>query len=132
MRDCDIELVGFVVHPEIADSGASPDGFVGAEGMVEFKCPLTATHLDTLLGHGIDPDYITQVQWQMACRPERKWCDWVSFDPRLPATMQLCIHRVPRDAAKIEQLEKEVRDFLAELDAKVAELRARYETKAAA
>lgn len=132
MTDLEVEPVGFVQHPTIAMAGASPDGFVGADGLVEFKCPLTATHLDTLLGQKIDNDYIVQVQWQMACRPERAWCDWVSFDPRLPPSMRQFIQRVPRDNAMIGGLEKDVREFLTELDAKLSALRQRYEAKAAA
>ena len=129
--DLTVELVGFVPHPVIAMTGASPDGLVGADGLVEFKAPNTATHIETLRGAPIDGKYITQMQWQMACRPERQWCDWVSFDPRLPETMSTFIHRVPRDAGVIASLEREVSAFLAELDATVADLRARYERRAA-
>lgn len=132
MTDLEVEQVSFVLHPTIAMAGASPDGFVGADGLVEFKCPLTATHLDTLLGQKIDNDYIIQVQWQMACRPERKWCDWVSFDPRLPPSMRQFIQRVPRDNVMIASLEKDVATFLTELDSKLSALRQRYEAKAAA
>lgn len=131
MRDCDIQAVGFVLHPTIADAGASPDGLIGDDGLAEFKCPLTATHLDALLGASIPADYITQMQWQMACT-NRSWCDWVSFDPRLPPVMQLHIQRVKRDDATITLLEKEVSAFLDQLDDKLAKLRERFETKAAA
>lgn len=131
MRDCDIQPVGFVVHPKIADAGASPDGLIGEDGLAEFKCPLTATHLDTLLGASIPADYITQMQWQMACT-DRDWCDWVSFDPRLPPTMQLHIQRVKRDDAVIAVLEEEVTAFLDQLEDKVSRLRERFEPKAAA
>lgn len=130
-RDCDVQPVGFVNHPTIAMAGASPDGLVGDDGLVEFKAPNTATHIATLRGAEIDGKYITQMQWQMACCPERKWCDWISFDDRLPQSMQLFIKRVPRDGAMIVRLEREVEEFLAELDATVADLRARYEREAA-
>ncbi len=123
----EVELVGFDAHPTVTMSGSSPDGIVGSEGMVEFKCPLTATHIETLLGGSIPGKYITQVQWQMACRPERKWCDWVSFDPRMPASMQLFVKRIPRDDAMIASLEGEVRLFLREVTTKVAALTARYQ-----
>lgn len=131
MRDCTVEPVGFVPHPAIDMTGASPDGFVGGDGLVEFKCPNTATHLDTLLGQGVADKYITQMQWQMACTG-REWCDFVSFDPRLPERMQLFVHRVPRNPARINELEREVSAFLAELDKKMADLRARYDVRAAA
>ncbi len=119
--------IGFVVHPSIYMSGASPDGLVGDDGLVEFKCPNTATHIDTLLGQEVPAKYITQMHWQMACKPERLWCDFASFDPRLPESMQLFVKRIERDAAKISELEKDVTDFLVELNDKVRRLRAKYD-----
>ena len=125
LHDVDVEEIAFVDHPEIAMSGASPDGLVGLEGLVEFKCPNTATHLDTLLSETVPGKYITQMQWQMACTG-RAWCDFASFDPRLPPSMQLFVKRVERDASLILDLETEVSAFLAEIDAKVAALTERY------
>jgi putative phage-type endonuclease len=121
----DVSEVAFVLHPEIAMSGASPDGLVGDDGMLEIKCPNTATHLDTLLGDEIPGKYVTQMQWQMACTG-RAWCDFASFDPRLPETMRLFVQRVPRDVGMILDLEQAVTDFLAEIDAKVEALQTRY------
>ncbi len=123
--------VGFVPHPAIDMSGASPDGLVGFDGLVEIKCPNTATHIATLRGGGIDRKYILQMQWQMACT-ERDWCDFVSFDPRLPSEMQLHVQRIERDAALLAEIEVEVTAFLAEIDEAVADLRARYMEKEAA
>jgi putative phage-type endonuclease len=127
--DADVALVGFVPHPTIAAAGASPDGLVSDAGQVEIKCPNTATHIDTLLAGSIPQKYADQMQWQMACTG-RAWCDFVSFDPRMPESMRLWVQRVPRSAARIADLEAAVRDFLAELDAKEAALRARYEPAA--
>lgn len=121
MRDAEVIEVGFVHHPTIAMSGASPDGLVGEDGLVEIKAPLTATHLDTLLGQSVPSKYVTQMQWQMASTG-RRWCDFASFDPRLPATMQLFVKRVHRDDVMIASIEKEVRAFLAELDDKIETL----------
>jgi putative phage-type endonuclease len=123
--------VGFIDHPEVAMSGASPDGYVGDDGLVEIKCPNTATHLDTLLGSGVPGKYITQIQWQLACTG-REWCDFVSFDPRLPAELQVHVERIPRDVSCILDLESEVSAFIRELDAKVAALRERYAVREAA
>lgn len=131
MRDAEVLTVGFIDHPKIAMTGASPDGLIGDDGLVELKCPNTATHIDTLLGDAIPTKYITQMQWQMACTG-RQWCDWVSYDPRLPGSMQLFVHRVPRNDETIADLETLISDFLAELDAKVAALNERYAQKAAA
>lgn len=125
-----LEPVGFVDHPTIAMSGASPDGLVGDRGLVEVKAPLTATHLDTLLGRSVPGRYITQIQWQLACTG-RAWCDFVSYDPRVPPHLRLFMQRIPRNAAVIEDLEREVRAFLVELDAKIKALDA-YDAKAAA
>jgi putative phage-type endonuclease len=127
---CEVTPVGFVVHPVIRDSGASPDGLVGTDGLVEFKCPLTATHIDTLLSGKIDPDYITQMQWQMACTG-RKWCDWVSFDPRMPESLKLFVQRVDRNDETIASLETSVREFLDELAKKLAQLIAYQQRQAA-
>lgn len=126
--DVDVEEIAFIEHPTIPMTGASPDGLVGADGMVEFKCPNTATHIDTLLGQSVPAKYVTQMQWQMACAG-RQWCDFVSYDPRMPANMALFIQRVERDPAMIAELEAEVGEFLLDLDAKVSRLRARYEPK---
>lgn len=123
--------IGFVEHPKIVMSGASPDGYIGGAGMLEIKCPNTATHVETLLGDSIPGKYISQVQWQMACSG-RQWCDWVSFDPRMPAQMQLFVQRVSRDDAMIRSLEKDVVEFLAELDGKIARLRELYQMPEAA
>jgi putative phage-type endonuclease len=115
-----VEEVGFIDHPTIAMSGASPDGLVN-DGIVEFKCPNTATHLEYLLADKVLEKYVTQMQWQMACTG-RPWCDFVSYDPRLPEHLQMLVVRVPRNEVRIAELETEVRKFLAELDDKVKKL----------
>lgn len=120
-QDVVVEPTGFVDHPRIPMSGASPDGLVGADGLVEIKCPLTATHIETLLGQEIPAKYVTQMQWQMACTG-RDWCDWCSYDPRMPEALRLFVRRLQRDDKMIAALEADVRDFLAELDAKVGDL----------
>ena len=122
---------GFVPHPTMAMAGASPDGFIGDDGQIECKCPHTATHIETLRGRNIPGRYFTQMQWQMACTG-RQWCDFVSFDPRMPESMRLFIKRVQRDNTYIGDLEAHVWLFLKELDETVADLRNRYETREAA
>lgn len=131
LTNVEVERVAFMPHPTIEMSGASPDGLVGEDGLIEVKCPNTATHLDTLLGGMIPAKYITQVMWQMACT-SRKWCDFVSFDPRMPEEMRMLVHRVERNDALIASLEKDVAAFLAEINEKVADLTARYGARDAA
>jgi putative phage-type endonuclease len=118
---CTVEEVAFVAHPKIDMAGASPDGLVGDDGMVEIKCPNTATHIETLLGGSVADKYLKQVQFQMACTG-RAWNDFVSYDPRLPETMRLFVQRVPRDDALIAEIEAEIVSFLAEVDATVEAL----------
>jgi hypothetical protein len=107
---------GFVLHPTIAGFGASPDALVGTDGLVEIKCPNTATHVDFLQGASIDKAYIWQMQAQMACAG-RKWCDFVSFDDRLPDALQYKCVRVHLDNAMQSEMLTEIARFLAELEA---------------
>jgi len=120
-----VEQIAFVDHPRIVMTGASPDGLVGADGMLEVKCPNTATHIETLLSGKIPGKYQTQMAWQMACTG-RDWCDFVSFDPRLPDRMSLFVQRYERDGGFIVELEREVTLFLAEVEATVAALTEAY------
>ena len=121
LRDILVDEVGFVPHPSIIMAGASPDGLVGDDGLLEIKCPNTATHIETLLSQSVPGKYNTQMQFQMACTG-RQWCDFVSFDNRLPDELQLFVKRVPRDNEFIKQMEDEVVKFLNELDIKIAQL----------
>lgn len=121
---------GFFDHPTVAMSGASPDGLVGDDGIVEIKCPNSATHIETLRGSAIPQKYILQMQWQLACTG-RAWCDFASFDPRLPEPMQLHVTRIERDDAMIADIEAAITDFLAEVAATVASLEAAYMKEAA-
>ena len=116
-----VDETGLVDHPTIPMAGASPDGLVGEDGLVEIKCPNTATHIDTLLTQTVPAKYNTQMQFQMACTG-RQWCDFVSFDPRMPQKAQIFIKRVLRDDSFIKEIESEIKKFLAEVSAKVDQL----------
>lgn len=116
-----VEEVGMIAHQTIAMAGASPDGLLDADGLLEIKCPNQATHAKTLLSKKPDSKYITQMMWQMACTG-RKWCDFVSFDPRFPEHLQLFVIRIQRDETLIKMLEGEVADFLGEVESMVNEL----------
>jgi putative phage-type endonuclease len=119
-----VDEIGFVVHPTIGNAGASPDGLVGDVGLIEIKCPNTATHIDTVLSDKVPSKYIPQMQWQMACT-QRKWCDFVSFDPRMPEDLQLFIQRVDFDVDYVKMLEAEITGFLVELETKIEKLNER-------
>lgn len=121
---CTVEEIGFVEHPSLF-AGASPDGLIADDGLVEIKCPITATHIDTLLSASVPDKYAKQMQFQMACTG-RAWCDFVSYDNRLPESMRLFVQRVTRDDGAIAKIEAEVASFLDEIDEMVARLQERF------
>ena len=119
-RNMSVEKVSFVKHPKM-ESGASPDVLVGTDGLAEIKCPLTATHIETLLGGTVPEKYVLQMQWQMACTG-RQWCDFVSYDPRMPEHLRLFVKRVLRDEKIIAEISSEVFKFLHEMETKLEAL----------
>lgn len=122
VRDVEVREVGLVRHPRLKGTHSSPDGLIGEDGCVEFKCPNRRTHFETILSRkSIDRRYILQVQWHMACTG-RMWCDFVSYNPDFPPNAVFFVKRIDRDDAFIEALEEEVRDFLFEVESRVREL----------
>ena len=117
-----VNETGFVDHPTIEMCGASPDGLVGADGLIEIKCPNSATHMETILNQKVPAKYIPQMMWQMSCTG-RNWCDFVSFDPRFPENLQIFIERVAYDPTYVRMLELEITQFLDEVTKKVEILR---------
>lgn|SRR6202008_1295751 len=115
----DVNEPGFAIHPTISKFGASPDGLLGTDGVLEIKCPSTAVHLDYILNGVVPIEYQPQMLAEMACA-ERSFCDFVSYDSRLPAKLQLFVRRFPRDDTKIAEMEKAVLKFLAEVDQTLA------------
>jgi putative phage-type endonuclease len=115
-----VKEVGFITHPTIEGAGASPDG-LAEEGLVEIKCPNTATHIDYFLA-GVAPEkYKPQMAWQCACTG-REWVDFVSYDPRLPENMQLLVTRYTPEPEYIKTLEQEVIKFLGEVESLIEQL----------
>lgn len=112
-REVEVEEIGFIAHPSLA-VGASPDGLVGTDGGVEFKCPTSATHIETWL-NGMDEEHLWQVQGAMWITG-RKWWDFASYDPRMPKELQLYIQRVERDDAFIAAMDAELREFIADVE----------------
>ncbi len=125
-NDLLVEEVGFVLHPTVERFGASPDGLIGAKGMVQFKCPYPATHISYLLAGVVPADYEPQMFSEMACA-ERDWSDFVSYCPAFPQTLQLFVVRLHRDDKRIAEITAEVIVFLNEVD----EIIARLQQKAA-
>jgi predicted phage-related endonuclease len=123
LHDIELTRAGFIEHPTIPMSGATSDYLVGKDGLVEFKCPLPHTHLETLLTETVPTEYIVQCQYQMACDPTRKWCDYTSFCPEAPVRGQLFTKRIERDNELIGRLEAEVVQFLREVETDMAVLK---------
>ena len=121
-----VDQIAFVDHPTVPMSGASPDGLVGDDGLVEIKCPNTATHLDYLESISAPSNYILQMLWQMACTG-RQWCDFVSYDPRLPEELQLLVVRYHRVDSEIQAIESAVTAFNSSIESKIANLKAIYQ-----
>jgi len=117
-----VDEVGFIDHPTIEMSGASPDGLVGKNGLVEIKCPESKTHMEYLLSGKAPAKYIPQMMWQMACTG-REWCDFVSFDPRFPENLQILVVKVEYDPTYVKMLELEITQFLDDVSKKVEILR---------
>jgi putative phage-type endonuclease len=119
-----VEQIPFMDHPKIEWFGCSPDGLVAEDGLIEIKCPNTTTHLEYIDGGKPPAKYIPQMQTQMACTG-RKWCDFVSFDPRLPENLQLFVVRLDRDDGYIKEMEVEVQKFLQEVNELFTKLKER-------
>ena len=115
---------GFIPHPTLANSGASPDGLIGDDGGIEIKAPQPAKHIKNLMGGTIDNAYMLQMQWGMACTG-REWWDFVSFNPSFPAHLQLHVQKVKRDQEMIEDITAAVTSFLSEMESKLRVLEAR-------
>lgn len=110
-----VDEVGLIDHPIMPMCAASPDGTIGTKGLLEIKNPNSATHLKTIMSNKPDGKYITQMAWQMACTG-REWCDFVSYDSRMPDHAKLFIFRYNRDDKYIAEIEKEVKIFLQSVD----------------
>ena len=123
-RDVLVETCGFVLHPDIARFGASPDGLVGTNGGIQIKCPNTRTHLGWMLGGVIPVEHCPQMLGELSCTG-RAWWDFVSFDPRLPEHLQLFVRRYERNDSLIIQLETEVVHFNREVENVLAALPAK-------
>lgn len=122
--DVDVDTVGWVQHPTLHRSGATPDGQVGGKILCEFKCPTSGTHVETLLTKKVDPRYVAQMEWQLACCTWAEAVDFSTYDPRFPPELRLWTFRFMRDDVAIAKREAEVRLFLDELDDMVLKLRA--------
>jgi YqaJ-like viral recombinase domain len=117
-----VETVGFLQHPHLA-AGCSPDGLIAPDGILEVKCPLSATHLEYLRLRAVPKDYLAQCRHNLWIS-EARWCDFVSYDPRFPQPLQLMVTRVTMSDAERKAYELLVRMFLAEVDREYAEVAA--------
>jgi len=115
-----VDEVGLILHPAEIDFAASPDGLVGNDGLVEIKCPNTATHVEFLKNGKPKREYILQMHGQMLCTG-RRWCDFVSYDDRLQGLEYKCV-RVEFDKVLADEIIKEVTSFLVEMEKELIEI----------
>jgi predicted phage-related endonuclease len=106
----------FVLHQEIEFFGATPDRYIGSDGLLEVKCPTTATYIEWLQAGEIPARHIAQMTAQLACT-RRKWCDFVAYDPRIVYGPKLWVKRFEPSSGAIADCEVAARQFLAEVDA---------------
>jgi putative phage-type endonuclease len=117
-----VDEVPFIDHPTIKWFGCSPDGLVGDDGLVEIKAPNSKTHWEYFKAGEAPGKYVIQMQTQMACTG-RAWCDFISYDPRMPEGSQMLIKRYARDDKLIGDIESAVKKFLEEVDKEVQLMR---------
>ena len=124
-KGVEVSQVGFVNHPTIKRCGGSPDSLVDEDGILEIKCPYNTTnHLRTLLSYEVPSEYQWQVQGNLWVT-QRKWCDFISYDPRFQFGVDHVVIRVERDELLIEELEDRVVRFLQQLEVKLAKIQKR-------
>ena len=119
-NNVDVIEEGFIVHPVETGFGASPDGLVGDDGLIEIKCPNTATHVEFLKSGKPKREYILQMHGQMLCTG-RRWCDFVSYDDRLQGLEYKCV-RVEFDDDLGNEIIKEVTSFLVDMEKELNEI----------
>ncbi len=113
-KDCIIDRVGFIKH-DSCNTGCSPDGLIGEDGLIEIKTALPHIQLERLIDNCLPSEHKAQVQGSLWITG-RKWVDFVSYWPKLP----MLVVRVERDEEYITSLAKAVVAFNAELDEMVA------------
>lgn len=111
LNDCPIRQVGFLERDEHV--GASPDGLVGLDGMVEIKCPNSTTHIETILAGKVPTKYKPQIQGQLWVSGY-DWVDFVSYDPRVHQKPYFC-ERVYRDEDYIKELSIKITMFITDM-----------------
>ncbi|ATO56895.1 lambda exonuclease family protein [Bartonella sp. 1-1C] len=124
--DREVTPCGFIQHPTIEMAGASPDGLIGENGLIEIKCPQSVNHLRFWMTEKIKPEYLAQMQFQMACTG-RQWCDFVSYDPRFSgqsAHLRLKVQRIHRNDEQIESINQAVEAFLEEIEQDIKQITA--------
>lgn len=126
VEDVEVQQVGFVIHPTIERAGASPDGLVREDGSLEIKCPKSKTHIQYVLSGELPDEYEPQVMFEIACT-ERDWCDFVSYDSRMPRWCRMFMKRIYRNEERIHEINAGVLQFLQETDDTIGEMRRRCE-----
>ena len=118
----DVVQVGFIESQILQNFGASPDGLIEDDGLIEIKCPSHGVHLEYLRSETVPRNYVLQIHGQMMCT-DRAWCAFVSYDKSFPPHLQMVERMVERDHDLCAEIAHEVKVFNAELDLLMEELR---------
>lgn len=102
-----VAQTGLVYLDDARMVAASPDGLVGAHGLLEIKCPMLDTHMAYLESARVPAAHVPQVQGQLWVTG-RRWCDFFSYHPDLPPLLI----RVRRDEDYIAKLRAAVLLFV--------------------
>lgn len=109
-----VQPEAFVLHPQIDFAGATPDGFIGTDGLIEVKCPTSPKFLSWVMAGEVPQEHRLQMLFQLACT-RRQWVDFVAYDPRVPSHLQLFVRRFEPDWKEVEKVEAGAKEFLDEL-----------------
>lgn len=113
-----VDLCGFIPHPSIKWLGASPDGLIDDDGLLEIKCPATTAHLRRIAAGVVPTEYKPQMLVQLLCTG-RKWCDFVDYDPRCGGAYEryrLWVIRYQPTQEELEDARQKCVDFLIDVE----------------
>ena len=122
LKNQKVILTGFIAHPTIKEAGASPDGLVGEDGLIEIKCLNIKNHNEIVNKQTLPKQYNLQIQFQLACT-NREWCDFVAYHPE--SDHSLYVKRVLPEYGLIKEIHEKVIIFVGEVEEKYRAMKTR-------
>ena len=122
LKNQKVILTGFINHPTIKEAGASPDGLVGEDGLIEIKCLNIKNHNEIVNKQTLPKQYNLQIQFQLACT-NRAWCDFVAYHPE--SDHSLYVKRVLPEYDLIKEIHEKAIIFVSEVEEKYRAMKER-------